>query len=163
MKFELCSNFPWAWQHESSNRGSAWLLGTNYVSVQSFPCCLLLPIICYSTQNSCHPISLPPSKVISVPMISFCLLPSLQWAADPTQKHLSSLWESSVNPKQPLCDPWGHTQRLLTQAGTWCGHRARMRQFALELPAQSREYYLLVRTPDWETVSTAQILPLVFL
>lgn len=41
-------------------------------------------------------------------------------------------------------------------------HRARPRQSAVKLSVWPREYHLLSRAPDWETVGTAPALPLVF-
>lgn len=150
MKFEFGSNFPWAWQHKSSNMGSGWLLGRNYVSLQCFS--LLSSLANNLLQRTGFLSSHQPASFRSLfsahDQLLFFPLSAVSCWSHPEASWFS-LGELCCAPKPALLWPLGHTQRL-EQAGTnffcwsrWCGHRARMRQFALELPVQSRECYLL--------------------
>jgi len=132
------------------------------------PRCLLLPIICYSAEISCHLVSLRLSKATSLPMISFCLSTSRQRDADPPGKRHDSLWESSPvppnqRPAQGTFRGWSHRwNHLLLSVRRGRGPRAWPRQSAAKLSGRSREHYRLGRAPDWETVGTAPALPVVF-
>lgn len=172
MKFELCSNFPWIRQHksQSSNMGSGCLLGTNDVSVQCFPLLSSLAnnlLECTEFLSSHQPATFLSHFSTHDQLLPFRLSAMSCWSH--TEASGFSVGELCCSPKiAPLWPLGAHPELAHTGWNKlscwlrWCGHRARMRQFALELPVQSREYYLLVRTPDWETVGTAQTLPLLF-
>lgn len=103
---------------QSFELGSGWLLGINYLSVPFFPHHLRLPIICYNRDflSSHLLVSLCSSKTTLLPVISFCLVISLQWAADPKGSvPLSSRRALLCSPKRAthVQDIW----RLLTQTG----------------------------------------------